>query len=754
MPDKPTDVTVSHQVELVIRRLDSLSILPSVSIQCFSKLLQLGSRPPELAEIIESSPAFTAKIISLIGKEGLSFSDEKFSIRNAVDKLGPHIVRDAFFSMKVYPGFERDEERILLRKELIQHCLGVACCAKEIAEIISARMYPELAYSAGLLHDIGKLALDEAMPRSFSGIVEQAKSQEACVCAIEQKNLGTDHTILGKRLAAKWHLPSQITLAIWLHHSNTEIISENMPEARIAEVIQLADLIVRQCGIGRSGSYDSVDSAEAISQSLGINHEQIEQIRRNLAEKVAQKSEVLGLDLPNASNKYYDIIQTAAAQLGREHTKLSLENRQLQSASSHFDFMTDFLSSINSNTAPIDAAENFAVRWQKFYQTGPVCVYLAAGAEAELLEAVVVESPHRSKTVILNAPAGTSAIPQSIAKKFGILNAGDYIDWLFEQLDIDFDLSQTKMAPLLCGGKAMGAIVFEFRYPAETEQLEEKFKAAASIAGAVLDMAFAVAVQQRFAEQFAHLVSRLGDTQRRISAETRSKETQPQISTADCLIALAEMAGGAAHELNNPLSVISGRAQLLAGSETDAGKKRILKQIQENTKAISAIIDDLMSFASPPQPRLAPTDIKQMLEEATQLTAQKQKSEQLDISIDVAEGVGEVFVDSGQIVSSTANILCNCLESYPDGVGPVKVTAIGDESGDFVKVTISDSGCGMDAETLQKATQPFFCSKPAGRKRGMGLAHAGRLIQLNGGCLNITSQLGTGTTVTILLPGK
>ena len=219
-------------------------------------------------------------------------------------------------------------------------------------------------------------------------------------------------------------------------------------------------------------------------------------------------------------------------------------------------------------------------------------------------------------------------------------------------------------------------------------------------------------------------------------------------------MALAEMAGGAAHELNNPLLVISGRAQLLADSETDAEKKRILKQIQENAKAISAIIDDLMSFASPPQPRLALTDIKQMLEEATQLTAQKQKSEQLDISIDVAEDVGKVFVDSGQMVSSTANIFCNCLESYPDGVGPVKVTAIGDESGDFVKVTISDSGCGMDAETLQKATQPFFCSKPAGRKRGMGLAHAGRLIQLNGGCLNITSQPGTGTTVTILLPCK
>ncbi len=124
------------------------------------------------------------------------------------------------------------------------------------------------------------------------------------------------------------------------------------------------------------------------------------------------------------------------------------------------------------------------------------------------------------------------------------------------------------------------------------------------------------------------------------------------------------------------------------------------------------------------------------------------------MSIDIAEGPGKVFVDSGQIVSAIANIFCNCLESYPEGFGPIKVTAISDESGDFVKVTISDFGCGMDAKTLQKATQPFFSARPAGRKRGMGLAHAGRLIQLNGGRLNITSQLGTGTTVTILLPCK
>ena len=136
------------------------------------------------------------------------------------------------------------------------------------------------------------------------------------------------------------------------------------------------------------------------------------------------------------------------------------------------------------------------------------------------------------------------------------------------------------------------------------------------------------------------------------------------------------------------------------------------------------------------------------------LAAQKRNAEQLDIQIDVAEDVKNVFVDSAQIVSAIANVFFNSLESYTSGLGSIKVTAGPDESSDFVKLQISDFGCGMDTQTLQKATQPFFSAKPAGRKRGMGLAHATRLIELNNGSLHIASQPGSGTTVTILLPCK
>jgi putative nucleotidyltransferase with HDIG domain len=748
MPEKIADPTIARQVELAIRRLDSLSTLPCVAARLLSQLLQTQTLPASLAETIESDPTLVARIFSACHQQGLSLPDEKPSLRRALDKLGPHIVRDSLFSVRVFQLFDQYAAGSALpREQLIQHSLAAACCAKAIAEVMPEQIDSQLAYLAGLLHDIGKFALDEAMPKSFARIVEEAKSENCSACSVEQKHLGLDHTTLGKRAAQKWHLPDQITLAIWLHHSDTVAISQNMRGARIAQVVQLADSVARQCGIGQSGSYDPPGSTEQIAQSLEITLEQLEQIRQDLPESVGQKSKALGLNLPDPAATYCDTVRTAAAQFAQDNTKLSLENRRLQTASTHLDFLTEFLLSIDPDTAATDIAENFAVRWQKFYQTGMVCLYLLPQAGSQTLEAVIVETLARTKTVYLNTPADSAPIPKALANTFAILDAHDHIGWLFDQLDVDFDLNQTKLVPLLSCGRAIAAIAFELRYPSDTELFQENFKMAASIGGSVLDMALASRGQQHFAEQFAQLLAKLKDTQRRPVVQAR-----PEVPEDTSLVALAEMAAGAAHELNNPLSVISGRAQLLAGAETDREKKRILKQIQENTDELSAIIKDLMSFAKPPSPKPAQTDIRQMLNEAVQLTSQKTNVEHINVQIKVDDGLKNVFVDSAQVVSAIANVICNSLESYADKTGPIKITADAGAAGNLVKLQINDLGCGMDAETVKKATRPFFSGQPAGRKRGMGLAHAQRLIELNKGSLDIKCQPGTGTTVTITLP--
>jgi putative nucleotidyltransferase with HDIG domain len=752
MPAKNADTTAALQAELAIGQLDSLSTLPCVAVQFYPKLTQNHFSPAQLADIIESDPALTAKILSLSFKHNIISPDEKVSLRHILDKIPVDEVHNAVLSIKVLPVFDPDDtegQRIQTRKGLLLHSLAVACCAKEIAEMTLPQVDPHTAYIAGLLHDIGKFAIEETMPKSFARVIEQARSAKSCSCDIEKQYLGADHTIFGKHLSEKWHLPSQIVFAIWLHHSDTAAISWHIPQVRIAQLIHSANSIARQAGIGQSGSFDSPEPIDKVAQSLGIDPEQLKQIQQNLPETVAEKSKILGLDVSNAAARYCEMAQTAAIQFACKQMDLSLKNRQLQTVSSHFDFIMDFLLSINSNATAINIAENFATRWQRFYQTGTVCLYLAPPDVQQFLEAIIVQSLGQNKRILLETPEDSKPIPETIATSFAILDAHEHVDWLFEQLDVDFDERHTKLVPLLSGGRAVGAIIFELHWPVQSGDIEENFRTLTSIAGSILDSALKRQKTEHLAERFAQLIS--GPIS---PGPLKPKSPQAETITEISLNALVEMSAGIAHELNNPLAVISGRAQLLADAETNQKKKQTLRQIHENARQASSVVEDLMVFAEPPPPRTTHTDIKQILDEAVQLASQKANVESIKVQVEITEGIKDVFVDSAQIASAIANIICNSLESYTDRIGPINITADTDEGDELVRLQISDQGCGMDAETLRKATQPFFSAKPAGRKRGMGLAYANRLIHLNKGTLQIASQPGSGTTVTITLPCK
>ena len=121
------------------------------------------------------------------------------------------------------------------------HSLAVGCCAGQIAEKVLEPEQRQTAYLAGLLHDIGKCAMDEVMPKSFTRMVEQARSSQSGLLEVEQSHLGLDHTVLGKRLAQNWSLPEAVVSAIWLHHCDGQTLAADLPDVRIARVVALAD---------------------------------------------------------------------------------------------------------------------------------------------------------------------------------------------------------------------------------------------------------------------------------------------------------------------------------------------------------------------------------------------------------------------------------------------------------------------------------------------------------------------------------
>ncbi len=759
MAQKNLDATASRKVELAIGELDALSVPPCVAVQYLSKMLQGQFSPASITEIAECEPVLAAELISLAQRLGSGPASQRHAVRLILDRLDASEVRDILLKTKVTAGFEiefaSEHPAVPARRDLTLHSLAVACCARRIAEAMPLQVEPDLAYSAGLLHDIGKLTLQDIMPRSLAAIAKEAEAARSSLHEVEQRHLGTNHALLGKQLAQRWRLPEPIVLAIWLHHSDPAVILESTPKARAALPVWAADHIARQAGIGHSGTYATPESLDSIALTLGIAAETLQEIRDELPEQVEQKVKALGFDMPQPMARYCELIQASAAQLSKMHTQLAIESRNLEMTSGCLHFADDFFRSTGVSGGAIYIAEDFAKRWQRFFQTGSVCIFWPGQAQEGVVEAVVVEALGHASKIVLEAPDHGSLIPPPIAGRFAVTDARDHIDWLLEQLEVDFDAGRTKLAPLRCDGQAVAVVAFELNHPGDVEFFAEKFETAASMAGAVLGLALTKQHDERLLERFAQIkTNNKSESPRPQTGESQSEAgaaSNPQpLLPASAVEALAELAAGVAHELNNPLSVIAGRAQLLAQAESDGQKRHVLDLIRENAREASSIVDDLMSFAQPDPPRRAKVNIRQVLDEAVEFATHKAGGEPINVQVRVAEGVGEVLVDSAQVVSALANVIANSVESYADALGPVKITAKPAEGA--VRLQISDLGYGMDAETVRKATYPFFSARPAGRKRGMGLAYTARLIQLNQGAMAIESHPDHGTTVTITLP--
>jgi putative nucleotidyltransferase with HDIG domain len=753
MPDKPADREVSLQIELAICQLQSLSAMPETVGKFLSGLNQYQLSPSALTELIETDPAIAIQIMRHFRQR--PNAEAPCSIRLAVEGLPLRQIRDAVLAVGIYSAKPEEQNRFAFRKELIRHSIAVGCCARQIAETAVSDVDPDLAYLAGLLHDIGKLAIDQILPKSFVRILEIAKKQQDSTCDIERQNLGIDHTIIGKRLSERWQLPAEISVAIWLHHSDLvrQRQAENLPDVKIAGVIQLADVLARQAGLGQSGSFDVPLMPQKLLESLSISDTHIEQIRSaegGFAAEFERKAGLIDSKTGDTYGDFCDTVRQTAAQLADENQHLSKEKWKLQTDAESLKFIKEFLAGINPETEVIEIARKFAVEFQRFYQAGAVCLYLLPTAGQKSLPAVVVQNQAQNRLLLLQVPAGNSAVPGSIAENFAVAQAAD-LDWLFEQIDVAFEPARTKIVPFLSDGKIAAVLVFEMRQLVSDEQLREILEPIGTAAAAVFAAASAGQKQRYYAEQFAQV--RTTETpQTETSPPTVKMPTEPQKETILPFEALTEMAAGAAHELNNPLVVISGRAELLAGAEQDEQKKKILVQISENARKISQIIDELMSFASPAGGQSRQVNLRQVIDKALQLAMQKAKMQSISAKIEIAEDAAEIFADPDQITTAIANIICNATESYLTKTGPVKIAAQSTSSGKFVKLAISDMGCGMDEQTVRRAALPFFSAKPAGRKRGMGLAIAKRLIELNGGTIEIASKPGEGTTINILLP--
>jgi len=745
MVEAADKISLDRRCELIIGSINSLSTLPEVMSCMLSQGRGKGLDIAALSEIIESDPALMVRIFLLAHNEGITFDGNGPVVSQILSNMSDEKVREVIMSMKVFDIIEKDHDpdsdRQLPRRQLELHAIAVACCAKEIGGFVLGESGIQQAFTAGLLHDIGKLAIDEAMPKSFEKIARQAKIHSCSMSKMEKKHLGLDHTVIGKRLGQKWGLAKEVVMGIWLHHSDTGVIVKNLPEYKMAGIVQLADMLARLGGMGESGSCDQVSGVAELSEALGLSAGQLEQVKQRFLGEVSRRSELLGLMSSGGPAAYCGSIRQAASELSRENRDLAADNVWLATNFAHMSFVREFLFGITANMSADQAAGVLASGWKKHYHTGPVIVYLV-GDDDDMIEAITACADGAIERCFIEKPEGVSLPAEQKQGKFAIVDAVDAkerLGWLFDQISVPINIQKTKAFGLVSNGRVVGGLIFEQRVPVDASEQLEMFEVISSIVGNIIDMARVSQEQGRLAEHFAEILGQV-------------REGRGASSQLSSLESIAEIAAGAGHELNTPLAVISGRAQLLYEGEKDKSKKQMLKQIQDRAKEISGIISELMDYAKPRKAVAKLISLSVLVSEAIERTAQKHKLGNMDVELDRIDELGDVCVDREQIIRVIGNILSNALESFDGGNGPIRISGRCSQSESSTAFEIIDSGQGMSGETVSKAIQPFYSARPAGRGRGMGLAHAARLLMLNKGKMQIKSTPGKGTTVTVTLP--
>ncbi len=245
---------------------------------------------------------------------------------------------------------------------------------------------------------------------------------------------------------------------------------------------------------------------------------------------------------------------------------------------------------------------------------------------------------------------------------------------------------------------------------------------------------------------------------------TEQKNLQRQLLQAQKMEALGTLAGGVAHDFNNILQVALGYSDLLLGEERLPGSYRAdLQKIHESAKRGADLVQRLLTFGRKAETKPRPLNLNRRINEMAKMI-ERTIPKMIDIQLLLAEGLDAINADPTQMDQILMNLAVNARDAMPDGGKLIVETAniILDEEyakthldarpGAYVRLMVTDTGSGMDKDTLEHIFEPFYTTKRVGEGTGLGLAVVHGIIQQHGGHVRCYSEPGQGTTFKIYFP--
>jgi len=286
-----TKLKQERLLRIIEDELQDLPPLPAVVVRVMQTINDPTTSAADLNRLISSDQAIASKVLRLVNSSYYGFPRRISTITHAVVILGFNTVRNLTTSLGVFNAFDGSGGQTALdRQQFWAHSIGTAVAAGVIAKrkAIPTKLAEEV-FVGGLLHDIGKLFLDQYFPDQYAIALKLARAAKISIWDAEKTALGVGHALVGKRIAEKWNLPPSLTTMVTLHHQPA-FAKEHF---EITAVVHAADRIAHKLALGNGGDDLVPPLAPEVQQWLALPQPVWDSIEQETVQKYADSKEFL-----------------------------------------------------------------------------------------------------------------------------------------------------------------------------------------------------------------------------------------------------------------------------------------------------------------------------------------------------------------------------------------------------------------------------------------------------------------------------
>ena len=726
--------------------IESMEHLPSAPASA-GRILELAIREtPDfqaLVDAIETDPAVTARLLRLANTAGFNRAEKVENVRQAALLLGTDTVRTIALSVSVREGlfgaFDGGDPQV---REHWRHSLACASAARLLAE----QAKPSLcgaAFAAGLLHDCGKLALLNAGGEAYAALLRDEFLVGQRLVAAEQEVLGADHCLAGKWLLERWKLPEVFSDAAWMHHQPASALLGAGEGAVVSLMVALADRLAHEAMGTVPGGFQDADCLGLASALDLAGAGALRQVRAGVGTLFAERASLFDLQ-EDAAAFYFNALGRANRRLGEAAAGLAGKSQTLERDVAALRRVAQ----AGVDIAKADAAQDVLLALARCIQER----FASPEGVACLIDpALRTASGHawgfggglRPVSILLDesmrpAPGDFSGLPKGFLDHLAGWRTRASALAGPEGPPIHFQ-DGVAMVSLTESAESCGELLCR---PSTGRVLPEERTAMSLLA-------------QLAAQAFRHieLAGRCELRSERLAQVMRSmQDMNDKLVKTQRLAAVGQLAAGAAHEINNPLAIISARAQLLEMREEDPAKKKGLRQMVEQIERISAILGSLMDFARPAAPRMEAMNPRDVMDRVLSLLEGNLGSRGIEVRRDYRGAVPDVKADSRQMEQVLLNLALNAQHAMEGSGGVLAAGLSYSPESDSVTFSVSDTGAGIPRDNLEKIFDPFFTTKAEGKGTGLGLSTAYGIVTAHKGRICVSSEPGAGSVFSVVLP--